>query len=47
MMNDKICYENVSKIVKYSIKNNKTLEEACLDLNFIKEYNDIIKPILF
>ena len=46
LMNHEIGYENVSKIVNYSIKNNKTLEEACIDLNFSQEYDDIIKPIL-
>jgi len=46
LMNNEIGYENVSKIVKYSIDNDINLEETCKKFGYSDIYNKIIKPIL-
>jgi fumarate hydratase class II len=46
LMNNEIGYENVSKIVHYSLDNNISLEETCKKLGYTEQYNKIIKPII-
>lgn len=46
LMNNEIGYNDVAKIVKYSLENNISLEESCNKFEYGDTYNRIIKSLL-